>query len=34
MRAQAIGALERVSAVVGKRVRALLRRRDKSLRAA
>ena len=31
---QAIGALERVSAVVGKRVRALLRRRDKSLRAA
>ncbi|MDB5724709.1 MAG: lptF [Novosphingobium sp.] len=28
---QAIGALERVSAVVGKRIRALLRRRDKSL---
>jgi lipopolysaccharide export system permease protein len=31
---QAIGALERVSAVVGKRIRALLRRRDKSLVAA
>jgi lipopolysaccharide export system permease protein len=30
---QPIGALERVSAVVGKRVRALIRRRDKSLRA-
>jgi lipopolysaccharide export system permease protein len=28
---QAIGALERVSAVAGKRLRALLRRRDKSL---
>ncbi|MEO5587195.1 MAG: LPS export ABC transporter permease LptF [Novosphingobium sp.] len=31
---QAIGALERVTAVISKRVRALLRRRDKSLRAA
>jgi lipopolysaccharide export system permease protein len=31
---QAIGALERASAVVAKRVRALTRRRDKSLRAA
>ena len=31
---QAIGALERASAVVGKRVRALIRRRDKTLRPA
>lgn len=31
---QAIGALERASAVIGKRVRALIRRRDKSLRPA
>lgn len=31
---QAIGALERVAAVVGKRVKALIRRRDKSLVAA
>jgi lipopolysaccharide export system permease protein len=31
---QAIGALERASAVVAKRVRALIRRRDKSLRPA
>ena len=30
---QAIGALERVAAVVGKRVKALIRRRDKSLAA-
>lgn len=31
---QAIGALERASAVIGKRLRALVRRRDKSLRPA
>jgi lipopolysaccharide export system permease protein len=31
---QPIGALERVSAVIGKRLRALIRRRDKSLRPA